>query len=110
MSERKHGMYDLIRCVSWDAMLCHVMHIVTHVHVRYLLNEWWKEKDTAKLPSYTEIVGEAPPPDVDDDDEEQHLDQQGTEGQDAADDSVCMAHGVAADVCMYVCMDGCMDV
>eukprot|EP00808_Paulinella_micropora_P017043 g52360.t1 len=38
----------------------------------YFANEWWKEKDTSKLPTYEEIVGEERPqmPDISEDEDE----------------------------------------
>ncbi len=40
-----------------------------------MLNQWWKEKDTSKLPSYKEIKGEDEPEQLDEDEDEAYLDQ-----------------------------------
>ena len=41
----------------------------------YLANEWWREKDLTKLPSYKDIRGEDLPPEVNPDEDEEDLDK-----------------------------------
>lgn len=63
-------------CVRVFLVLCPLLSLnLSCCLISYVLNEWWKEKDTSKLPTYKEIKGEDEPEQPDDSEDEEYLDK-----------------------------------